>query len=207
MLFTRTEINIAKQIAKIGLIIISLCLLLAGLTRLVTGLNDTAPNKIDAQVKTEIAPAIKTSIVKAEIPLIVDIPGYVASANIQAPNSVDVAVLDAALGQGAVYYPGSGYPGANNTLIFGHSTTFKIVNNKAYKVFNNLKNVPVGTLIYVRTQGAVHVYKTRKVERVSKYTSWIQFKSESPILTMATCDGFGKKSDRWVLVADYVGME
>ena len=206
MLFTKTEIQIAKQIIKIGLAIVGLCILLIAVTNFVDRLQDTKPNKVDAQIKTEISTAVKKTQVKAEGPLVIDIPGYVTGANIQSPNSVDVKVLDSALSKGAVYYPGSGYPGSNNTLIFGHSTTFKIVNNKAYQVFNNLKNVPAETLIYVKTQSATHIYKTRKVERVSKYTSFIQFKSEAPILTMATCDGFGKASDRWVLVADYVGV-
>ena len=211
MLFTEIEIQIAKKIAKAGLVIVGLCALLVVITNWASVTQDNTPNKvankIDKQVKTEISPVIQGPQVKPEIPLTVDIPGYVAGASIQSPRSTEVSVLDAALGIGAVYYPGSGYPGSNNTLIFGHSTTFKIVRNKAYQVFNNLKNVPVGTLVYVRTQGAVHVYKTRKVERVSKYTSFIQFKSVTPILTMATCDGFGKASDRWVLVADYVGVQ
>ncbi len=206
MLFTKTEIQIAKQIFKIGLTIVALCALLVLITNFVSDIGDTSPNKVDAQVKTEIAP-VKALQVKAEAPLSIEIPGYISTGMIQTPVSTDVTVLDAALGRGAVYYPGSGYPGSNNTLIFGHSTTFKIVRNKAYQVFNNVKTVPVGTLVYVKTASATHVYRTRKVERVSKYTSWIQFKSDTPILTLATCDSFGKASDRWVLVADYVGVQ
>ncbi len=207
MLFTKTEIQIAKKITKVGLVITALCVLLVVVTSFVGNVQDTSPNKVDAQVKTEISSVVQKPQVKPEAPLVIDIPGYVVNANIQSPPNTDVAVLDAALGRGAVYYPGSGYPGSNNTLIFGHSTTFKIVRNKAYQVFNDLKSVPVGTLVYVKTQSATHIYRTRKVERVSKYTSWIQFKSDSPILTLATCDGFGKASDRWVLVADYVGVK
>lgn len=207
MLFTKTEIQIAKQISKVGLIIIALCALLVFVTNFVSGIGDTSPNKVDAQVKTEISPIVEKPQVKAETPLTIDIPGYVTSASVQSPTSNDVTVLDAALGRGAVYYPGSGYPGSNNTLIFGHSTSFKIVRNKSYQIFNNLKSVPVGTLVYIKTQSATHIYRTRKVEKVSKYTSWIQFKSDTPILTMATCDSFGKASDRWVLVADYVGVQ
>ncbi|MBC7767040.1 sortase [Arenimonas sp.] len=207
MLFTKTEKEIAKQITKIGLIIVGLCILLIVVTNFVDRTQDTSPNKVDTQVKTEISSTVQKTQVKAESPLVIDIPGYVLSATIQSPASTDVSALDAALGRGAVYYPGSGYPGSNNTLIFGHSTTFQIVVNKAYQVFNNLKTVPVNTLVYVKTQSATHIYRTRKVEKVSKYTSWIQFKSDTPILTLATCDSFGKASDRWVLVADYVGVK
>ncbi|MBC7981867.1 sortase [Candidatus Parcubacteria bacterium] len=207
MLFTKTEIEIAKQIAKVGLIIVLLCGVLLVVTNFVSNVGDTSPNKVDSQVKTEISPVAKTPQVKAEAPTSIEIPGYISTGMIQTPMSTDVEILDAALGRGAVYYPGSGYPGSNNTLIFGHSTSFKIVRNKSYQIFNNLKSVPVGTLVYVRSASATHIYRTRTVEKVSKYTSWIQFKSDNPILTLATCDSFGKASDRWVLVADYVGVQ
>jgi LPXTG-site transpeptidase (sortase) family protein len=209
MLFTKTEIDIAKQMIKIGFIIIVACLLLVWITGLVTGIGNISQNKVDVQVKKNTPEVIvnKAPPVKAEAPMFLEIPGYNVNANIESPSSVQVEVLDAALGRGAVYYPGSGYPGANNTLIFGHSTTFKVVRNKAYQIFNNIKNVPPGTLIYVKTQTTVHIYKTRKVERVSKYSAWIEFKSQTPVLTLATCDGFGKASDRWVLTADYVGVQ
>jgi LPXTG-site transpeptidase (sortase) family protein len=208
MLFTRTEIDIAKQMAKIGLIIVVFFLFISFLFSFITKTNLVSENKVDVQVKKDTKPvAVKVSTVKAEAPISLEIPGYNVAANIESPRSVQVEVLDAALGRGAVYYPGSGYPGSNNTLVFGHSTSFKVVRNKSYQIFNNIKNVPPGTLVYVKTQSGVHIYRTRKVERVSKYTAWIEFKSESPILTLATCDSFGKASDRWVLVADYVGMQ
>ncbi len=208
MVFTRTEIDVAKQMAKIGLVIVVFFLFISFLFSFITKTNLVSENKVDVQVKKDVAPAaVKTPTVKAEAPMFLEIPGYNVVANIESPRSVQVEVLDAALGRGAVYYPGSGYPGSNNTLVFGHSTSFKVVRNKAYQIFNNIKNVPPGTLVYVKTQSGVHIYRTRKVERVSKYTTWIEFKSESPILTLATCDSFGKASDRWVLVADYVGIQ
>lgn len=207
MLFTKTEKDIAMQMFKLGFLIIVFFLVISFLFSFFTNIKITSENKVHTQVKKEnTLPVPKTVSVKAETPLSLEIPGYNVNANIESPNSVQVSVLDSALSRGAVYYPGSGYPGLNNTLIFGHSTTFKVVRNKAYQIFNNIKNVPPGTLIYVKTQNTVHVYKTRKVERVSKYSAWIEFKSDSPILTLATCDGFGKASDRWVLTADYVGM-
>lgn len=208
MLFTKTEKEIFLQIFKFGFFIIFFFIAVSYLFGLFTNIKISSGNKVDIQIKKEnTVPVSKTVSVKAETPLSLEIPGYNVNANIESPNSVQVSVLDAALSRGAVYYPGSGFPGSNNTLIFGHSTTFKVVRNKSYQIFNNIKNVPPGTLIYVKTQNAVHVYKTRKVERVSKYSAWIEFKSNSPILTLATCDGFGKASDRWVLTADYVGVQ
>ncbi len=211
MVFTQIEKDIAKQIFKIGLLILLIFILFTLLIRVFDSIkNIDDSNKIIDQTKVETRKEVvdaRSLPVKSYLPLSLDIPGYNISTNIESPLNTKVEVLDNALTKAAVYYPGSGMPGSNNTLIFGHSTTFKIVRNKAYQIFNNLKNVPAGALVYVRTQEGVHVYKTTKVQRVSKYTSWIQFKSEKPMLTLATCDGFGKASDRWVLEAEYVGLQ
>lgn len=211
MVFTQIEKDIAKQIIKIGLSILIIFILSTILIRVFDSVKNISDiNQVTSQKKIEI----KKEIIQKEIipektylPLSVEIPGYNINTSIESPLSTDVKTLDNALTRAAVYYPGSGTPGSNNTLIFGHSTSFKIVRNKAYQIFNNLKNVPIGTLIYVRTEKGIHVYKTTKVQKVSKYTAWIQFKSQKPMLTLATCDSFGKASDRWVLEAEYVGMQ
>lgn len=213
MLFTEIEKDIAKQMIKIGVSVLIIFVLFTVLVNVVDSFRNKIGN-IDSNMdsnnevigQTQVA-VTKPINIKSYPPLSIEIPGYGISTNIESPSNTNVDVLDNALTKAAVYYPGSGTPGSNNTLIFGHSTTFKIVRNKAYQIFNNIKNVPVGTLIYIRTQEGVHVYRTTKVQRVSKYTSWIQFKSEKPMLTLATCDGFGKASDRWVLEAEYVGMQ
>lgn len=142
-----------------------------------------------------------------ELPQYIEVPSLDIQSTIEAPTVMTVAVLDAALNRGPVYYQGSGSPGERNMLIFGHSTGFSVVRNKAYKVFNNIKDAKTGALIYIRTSSGVHTYRTINVKKVSKYNAWIQFNSTKPLLTLATCDSFGKASDRWVLEAEYVGFE
>lgn len=205
MVFTKIEINIAKQIVKIAGLVLLIFVLLMFLGKFIYGFNLEKSGSTATTTPESIVHPVKGA--PLEIPLSIEIPGYEVNARIEAPQSNDTKVLDEALARGPVYYPGSGLPGSNNVLIFGHSTTFNVVINKSYAVFNDLKNIQPGTLIYVKTQSAVHIYKTRDVKRVSKYTSWIQFKSNSPMLTLATCDSFGKASDRWVLEADYVGVK
>jgi LPXTG-site transpeptidase (sortase) family protein len=207
MLFTEIEKDIAKQIIKIGLVILLFFILITGLIKIVYFVNNSNETIIVDPDGNKETITVNKVISKKELPLSLEIPGYKISTIINSPNSTDVKVLDNSLSNGAVYYPGSGMPGSDNTLIFGHSTTFKIVMNKAYQVFNDLKNVKPGSLIYVKTATETHIYRAVEVKRVSKYTSWIQFKSEKPMLTLATCDSFGKASDRWVLTADYVGVK
>ncbi len=211
-IFTQTEIDIAKQLLKIAASIMGVFILYIAVISFVDTFKNYSgnENEVEGQTTKEVTTTkvIEPVVtVKAEVPLSLSIPAYNISTVIEAPNSTNTKILDAALMRAAVYYPGSGYPGAYNTLIFGHSTSFKVVRNKAYQVFNNIKTIVPGTLIYVKTQSGTHIYKTRSVQKVSKYTSWIQFKSEKPMLTLATCDSFGKASDRWVLEADYVGLQ
>ena len=214
MLFTEAEIKIAKNILKLGLYIFLIFIFSGYVFKMIDYIKyrDSPKNIKVNQVVKKNNESIENKIsqnqnVIKELPLYLDIPEYNISTKVESPESTNVDILDNALSKAAVYYPGSGFPGSNNTLIFGHSTGFKVVINKAYQTFNNLKNVKPGTLIYIKTQSKIHVYKTKEVTRVSKYTSWIQFKSDNPMLTLATCDSFGKASDRWVLVADYVGVK
>lgn len=207
MVFTKTEIDIAKQIVKVAVFILVLFTAVTFLGKLIYGFDTGVTPDVQKTAITPVEPIKPGSNVSSEVPLSIEIPGYSVNSAVEAPQTTNTEKLDEALSRGPVYYPGSGTPGSNNTLIFGHSTSFKIVVNKAYQTFNDIKNVAPGTLIYVKTASATHIYKTRDVKKVSKYTSWIQFASEKPMLTLATCDSFGKASDRWVLQADYVGVQ
>ncbi len=211
MVFSKTEVEVAKQLFKVTLIIILLFILIIllfnGLSIVQSKYFSNNFNFVDNQTKENNIINNKKQINQAELPLSLEIPDYSIYTSINSPVSTDVKVLDNALSLSAVHYPGSGLPGVNNMLIFGHSTTFKIVKNKAYKVFNNIKEIKSGTYIYIKTESETHIYKTISVDKVSKYTSWIEFESDKPVLTLATCDSFGKASDRWVLKAEYIGLK
>ncbi len=139
---------------------------------------------------------------------------------IRNPVSTDAKSLDYELTQGAVHYPGSGTVGAGNMFLFGHSTSFSIVQNKAYKVFNEIKTLNAGDLIYVdavaktstnsalagSTVTKTFVYKVRDVTKVNKDDTLIKFDTTKNMLTLSTCNSFGAKTDRYVVQADFVGV-
>jgi LPXTG-site transpeptidase (sortase) family protein len=120
------------------------------------------------------------------------------------PASTNYTVLDNALAQGAVYYPGSGVAGKGNMFIFGHSTSFQYVNNKAYQVFNNVKNLKNGDEIEVYGETKVYVYKVREVKLVNANEELVEFSENAHTLTLSTCNSFGQKTDRYVAEADLV---
>lgn len=220
--FTDSEKKFIKKLVKIGFIIVVAVAVLsgiaqtlnvyrtegsAGLRRLVAGENVADTGKEVASLQNDLNKAIGANTNTGELPLYIEVPSIGIQSAIESPVVQTVSVLDSSLNRGPVYYQGSGTPGERNMLIFGHSTGFSVVRNKAYKVFNNIKKTQVGSYVYIRTTSGVHTYKVVNVRKASKYTTWVQFNSTKPMLTLATCDSFGKASDRWVLEAEYVGFE
>ena len=90
-------------------------------------------------------------------------------------------------------------------MIFGHSSYLPIVNNKAYKTFDGIQKLSAGDRITVYSSGAAYTYAVRTVEKKSAAADdGIPLTVAGKVLTLATCDSFGEKSDRFVVTADFV---
>jgi LPXTG-site transpeptidase (sortase) family protein len=133
------------------------------------------------------------------------IPSIKVDTQVYIPRNTTTSVLDADLTKGPVYYPGSGTINTGNMFIFGHSTGYSVVINKAYKVFNELKNLTPGQMIYIESEGKQFSYKVRTVDKVDKDETLVTFDTKAHLLTLSTCNSFGAKSDRYVVVAEFVG--
>ncbi len=147
-----------------------------------------------------------TERIAAENPVQIEIPIIGLTSTIRNPVSVSTDILDEELKRGVVRYPGSGYPGSGNMFMFGHSTSYSIVQNQAYKVFNHLKELSIGDQILVHSATHTYAYKVTAVNKVDKNDTWVTFEGGKDRLTLSTCDSFGKKSDRYVVEADYIGI-
>lgn len=118
------------------------------------------------------------------------------------PKSPMVDVLDAALQQGAVYYPGSGAMEQGNVFIFGHSSGLPVVINQAYKTFNGIEKSQIGDEIIVfGSNGVKHTYLVERVYQADAESAFIDLSRSGRRLTISTCNSFGSKSDRWVVDA------
>lgn len=137
------------------------------------------------------------------VPEKIEIPKINVSSTIVVPRGVDVATLDTALTKGAVYYPGSGTLQGGNMFLFGHSTNWKVVNNDAYKTFNDLDKLVAGDEIMLTSNGETYVYIVDNVRLASEDDAVVYFASDSRMLTISTCDTFGRKQDRWVVEAEF----
>lgn len=135
------------------------------------------------------------------------IPSIGVDTVVKNPTSSNISKLDYELTKGAVRYPGSGTIGNGNMFIFGHSTGFQVVINKAYKVFNNLHTVKKGDEILLRSGSATFIYRVSNIQKVNKNSTEIKFDSTGNMLTISTCDSFGAKTDRYIVEANYVGQK
>ncbi len=124
---------------------------------------------------------------------------------IQNPSTTNILALDDLLTHGAVRYPGSGLPTEGNMFLFGHSTSFKVVNNQAYKTFNNLKLLSAGDMITIFSETKKYTYSVTKVSLVNSQDTVIDLNVKKPILTLSSCNTLGAKEQRYVVEADYVG--
>lgn len=144
---------------------------------------------------------------EGELPVRIEIPSIGVAANVSNPTTTDINALDRELLAGAVRYPGTGELGEKgNVLIFGHSSYLPVVHNKAYKAFNNIQHLRAGDVITVYGESQVYSYEVETVEETNTTEGEIRLDVEGAELTLATCDTFGAKSDRFIVTAKLVDI-
>jgi LPXTG-site transpeptidase (sortase) family protein len=163
------------------------------------------PKKDEPAQVASVAAAPIIAVAAPELPTTIEIPAIKLSQTVGNPDSTDVHALDNALLKGPVRYPSSSKLGEKgNVIIFGHSSYLPIVNNKAFKAFDGIQDLKKGDLITVTGQGHVFVYAVDTVEQKSALDDYIPLDVDGSKLTLATCDSFGEKTDRFVVTASLV---
>ncbi|MBU6490646.1 sortase [Patescibacteria group bacterium] len=146
-----------------------------------------------------------TRAVSVELPTKISIPAIQLSAAIANPDTTNVEALDALLLSGAVRYPTSARLGeTGNVVLFGHSSYLPIVGNQAYKTFNGIQKLVAGDIVTVYSPTTAYTYRVRTVAKESANDAAIPLSVAGRVLTLSTCDSFGAKTDRFVVVADFV---
>ncbi len=151
------------------------------------------------------ASALASSAV-IEVPTKIEIPAINLSATIANPTTTNVEALDQYLLAGAVRYPTSASLGeTGNVVLFGHSSYLPIVGNQAYKTFNGIQKLVAGDVVTVSSAGTAYTYRVRDVAKESAASdAGIALDVAGRVLTLATCNSFGAKTDRFVVTADFV---
>ena len=127
-------------------------------------------------------------------------------ATVANPTSTDIEVLDAALLKGAVRYPTSAKLGVEGTvLLFGHSSYLPIVHNQAYKTFDGIQSLKDGDTVSVYSATTEYRYRITGVRVADASEDVVELPSAGKHLTLITCDSFSKKTNRFVVTADFIG--
>jgi LPXTG-site transpeptidase (sortase) family protein len=122
------------------------------------------------------------------------------------PVSTNVDTLDKALEDGAVRYPTSAQLGADGTvLLFGHSSYLPVVYHQYYKTFNGIQNLKKGEVVSVYSGTREYRYKVVSVRVADATEDVVELPSNGKHLILVTCDSFSKKTNRFVVTADFVG--
>lgn len=162
------------------------------------------PQRIVRQAQGVSVPAAAVGL----LPTKVEIPALGKTVTVNNPESTDLDVLDNALLSGAVRYPTSAKLGTQgNVLIFGHSSRLPVVHNQAFRAFNGIETLEAGDAIVVSSKGYRFIYAVETVEEVKAESAEIEIDISGAKLTLATCDTFKTKSDRFVVTAGLVAVE
>ncbi len=166
------------------------------------GVRVAQPAAVTAAVATTSLPIAALPI---EEPVRIRVPAIGLETVIYNPTTTNVATLDSYLLKGAVRYPTSAKLGEEgNVVLFGHSSYLPVVKNPAYKAFNDIQKLHEGDTITVTSASHTYTYRVRTVAKESAVDGAIPLSVSGKVLTLATCNSFGQKSDRFVVTADLV---
>jgi LPXTG-site transpeptidase (sortase) family protein len=123
--------------------------------------------------------------------------------SISTPDKATVPILDSALQEGVVHYPGSGGIGGERRMfLFGHSSRLPLVQNQSYQAFNGLADVQEGDeILIVGENNAETIYVVTSIEIADESERLVSLESGEGRLTISTCTTFGARENRVVVEA------
>ena len=169
-------------------------------------LPDASQTPSDSLSRTPATATSSAAALGIEEPAKIAIPAISLAASIANPATTDVGILDGFLLKGAVRYPTSAKLGQiGNVVLFGHSSYLPIVGNQAYKTFDGIQKLAAGDVITVYSTDAAYTYRVRSVSKESAASdAGIPLSVAGRVLTLVTCNSFATKTDRFIVVADFV---
>jgi len=122
------------------------------------------------------------------------------------PESRVIADLDAALLGGAVRHPDSAdFNEDGNIFILAHSSYLPNVFNKNFQAFNGIQDLTWGDKIRLQSDDMEYVYQVDSTYKAKASEIFVPETPGEAKLTLATCNSFGSKDDRFMVEATLVG--
>lgn len=159
--------------------------------------------KLDEGEVVEIQKENQNNLQEKPVRIIIEKVGI--DSTISNPESTDITALDEALSYGVVRYPKSGLLGEkDNVYLFGHSTSYEVVRNQAYKALNGLNKLEAGDIIKIQSDNNEYLYKVTSLEMEKDSNIVVKFNTKKQTLTISTCNTLGNKEDRYIVRADFI---
>lgn len=144
-------------------------------------------------------------VVSAPLPTKIIFDSLGKEVDVLNPDSRAIADLDAALLDGAVRHPDSAtFAEEGNIFILGHSSYLPNVLNKNYQAFNGIQDLMWGDTIRVRSMDTEYTYRVQKVYKAKAHEVVVPYTPGKAQLTLATCNSFGSKDDRFIVEATLI---
>lgn len=124
------------------------------------------------------------------------------------PQSREITDLDAALLEGAVRHPDSAdFSEEGNIFILGHSSYLPNVFNKNFQAFNGIQDLKWGDTIKLQSEDMEYTYFVEEVFKAKASEVTVPETPGKANLTLATCNSFGAKDDRFVVEAKLISKK
>jgi LPXTG-site transpeptidase (sortase) family protein len=145
---------------------------------------------------------IEEEVAVSPLPLKIIFDSLNKEVNVLNPESREIADLDEALLSGVVRHPDSAtFEEDGNIFILGHSSYLPNVFNKNYQAFNGIQSLAWGDTIRLQSEDTEYVYRVQKVYEAKASEVFVPETPGKAQLTLATCDSFGSKDDRFIVEA------
>jgi len=145
---------------------------------------------------------VEEEVAVSPLPLKIIFDSLNKEVNVLNPESREIADLDEALLSGVVRHPDSAtFEEDGNIFILGHSSYLPNVFNKNYQAFNGIQSLAWGDTIRLQSEDTEYVYRVQKVYEAKASEVFVPETPGKAQLTLATCDSFGSKDDRFIVEA------
>ncbi len=174
----------------------------------VEGSEETDTAEIEKVVEKQVVEPVSEVAQGASVPLTIIFDTLDREVRVLNPQSRDVASLDTALLSGVVRHPDSAdFKNVGNIFILGHSSYLPNVTNKNFQAFNGIQKLTWGDTIRLQSSDTEYVYRVEKVYKTMASEAVVAPTPGKAKLTLATCNSFGSKDDRFIVEASLVSSK
>jgi LPXTG-site transpeptidase (sortase) family protein len=157
-----------------------------------------AENTPDTE-QVDVAPRASA---EPELPVRIEIDALNRTVPVRNPTSRRVSDLDRALLSGVVRHPDSAHFDQTGTMfVLGHSSRLPNVVNENFQAFNDIEDLTWGDTIRVYSTDTMYVYRVEDVYEAKATVASVPIAGDTQTLTLATCNSFGTKDDRFIVEA------